>query len=145
VRKVDLRYVGQSYELTLPLQEELLDLFHAEHERHYGFAAPAEPVELVALRLTTIGTITKPERKMVPPSVDRLTSRDRPVFFGELDCFASCPVYDRRTLGAGAAIAGPAVIEEYDTTILIHPGYITAVDRLGNLSITPAADTSSSD
>ena len=61
VRKIDLRYVGQSYELTDPRRATaLLERFHAEHDRTYGFSAPEEPVEVVSLRLTSVGTIAKP-------------------------------------------------------------------------------------
>ena len=68
-RQVDLRYVGQSYELTVPLPAGRLDAdelarvagrFHREHDRAYGFSAPGEPVEIVTLRLTAIGAIAKP-------------------------------------------------------------------------------------
>ena len=60
LRQIDLRYVGQSYELTIPAGDDLLERFHAEHDRTYGFSAPAEPVEVVSLRLTSIGRIAKP-------------------------------------------------------------------------------------
>ena len=60
VRKIDLRYVGQSFELTIPAGDDLLERFHAEHDRTYGFSAPEEPVEVVSLRLTSVGTIAKP-------------------------------------------------------------------------------------
>ena len=60
LRQVDLRYVGQSFELTIPAGDGLLERFHAEHDRTYGFSAPGEPVEAVSLRLTSIGRIAKP-------------------------------------------------------------------------------------
>ena len=69
LRQVDMRYVGQSYELTVPLPAEQLDAskidrvleqFHIEHDRAYGYSAPTEPVEFVNLRLTAIGKIAKP-------------------------------------------------------------------------------------
>ena len=68
-RQVDLRYVGQSHELTLPLTTEalgpaqlaqLLEQFHRTHDRAYGFSAPGEDVELVSVRLSAIGQIAKP-------------------------------------------------------------------------------------
>ena len=62
LRQVDLRYVGQSFELTIPAGDGLLERFHAEHDRTYGFSAPGEPVEAVSLRLTSIGRIAKPPR-----------------------------------------------------------------------------------
>jgi hypothetical protein len=59
-RRLDLRYVGQSYELTVPAGGNLAQRFHAEHDRVYGFSAESEPIECVSLRLTTIGRIAKP-------------------------------------------------------------------------------------
>ena len=69
VRHFDMRYVGQSYELNVPLdaielnaaeRARLAERFHTEHERAYGFKAPGEPIEVVCLRLSAIGNITKP-------------------------------------------------------------------------------------
>src|SRR5262249_31723317 len=67
VRQIDLRSVGQSYELTIPAGEGLLERFHAEHDRTYGFAAPGEPVEVVSLRLTSVGRIAKPPPRRLEP------------------------------------------------------------------------------
>ena len=74
LRQMDLRYVGQSYELTLSIEDPNLGAeevqrvaarFHREHERAYGFSAPAEPIELVNLRLTAIGRIAKPSLRQL--------------------------------------------------------------------------------
>ena len=67
LRQIDLRYVGQSYELTIPEGDGLLERFHAEHDRTYGFSAPAEAVEVVSLRLTSIGRIAKPPVRQLEP------------------------------------------------------------------------------
>ena len=61
-RQIDMRYVGQSYELTIPTPgrfeagsvAQLIERFHAEHDRSYGFSAPTEPAECVSLRLTAV-------------------------------------------------------------------------------------------
>lgn len=146
-RQVEMRYVGQSYELALPLPNHaltpadvaaLLEQFHREHARAYGFSAPGEPTEFVNLRLTALGKITKPElhalkNKNPDPSAARRESRQ--VYFAERSGFVDCAIYDRYRLGAGAVIPGPAIVEEFDSTTVIHPGYHARVDDYGNLLI----------
>jgi len=145
VRLVEMRYVGQGYELSIPLPggplgpdevARLVEQFHREHDRAYGYAAPAEPTELVNLRLTAIGRIAKPQlRRLAARGVDPESARKatRPVYFGEAGSFVDCPIYDRYQLTAGAVVLGPAVVEEFDSTTVIHPGYRGRVDDVGNL------------
>jgi N-methylhydantoinase A len=142
----DLRYVGQSFELTLPFQGddvETRDLFHREHERAYGYSAPAEPVEWVNIRLTVRGSIAKPKLRdwTREGSVRAAQKASRSVFFAECNGSVSCPVYDRYLLPAGTVVEGPAIIEELDSTTVIHPGYKGRVDRFGNVLLEPARDT----
>jgi N-methylhydantoinase A len=135
VRKIDLRYVGQSFELTIPAGDDLLGRFHAEHDRTYGFAAPDEPVEVVSLRLTSVGTIAKPPPRPLE-SGGRAEARERrQVYFAESDGYVDCPIYDRYALPAGASFPGPAVVEEFDSTTVVHPGFTVRVDDAGNLVI----------
>jgi N-methylhydantoinase A len=134
VRQVDLRYVGQSFELTIAAGDDLPGRFHAEHERTYGFAAPAEPVELVSVRLTSIGRIAKPPVRPLDPGGAEPKER-REVYFAEAGGYVDCPIYDRYALGAGATFAGPAVVEEFDSTTVVHPGFAVTVDGTGNLLI----------
>jgi N-methylhydantoinase A len=145
-RQVDMRYVGQSYEISVPLPEdepqdrlvELIDeRFHREHDRIYGFSAPTEPTELVNLRLSAIGTIAKPESPVIaaagPDGAAAALQGYRPVYFVEAGGFVDCPIYLRYELGHGAGIDGPAVIEEMDSTTVVHPGFQVTVDTTGNL------------
>ena len=145
VKQADMRYVGQSYELTIPLREEELDTdqldevlarFHQEHERSYGFNAEGEPVEFVALRLSAVGVIPKPQlrkaRRGGNDSTDAI-KQSRPVYFAEASGRVDCPIYDRYKLGSGDEIEGPAIIEEIDSTTVLHPGYQAVVDEFGNL------------
>lgn len=153
VLQVDLRYVGQSYELTLPYPDgaargvdfgSLLQEFHEEHDRVYGHSVPGEPVETVNLRLTALGTIVKPPLLEKGAGNDTLNEAERGtrrVYFGEADAFVDCPIFDRYGLGAGAVVPGPAIVEEYDSTTVIHPGYYATVDQYGTLLITRAAQT----
>jgi N-methylhydantoinase A len=146
-RRIDLRYSGQSYELTVPLPADDRELrpedlaamladFHREHDRAYGYSAPAEPVECVHLRLLAIGAIRKPEPARLERASGALSDAlraTRPVYFGERGGFVDCPVYDRYTLWAGCAIDGPAIVEEVDSTTVIHSGSSARVDQFGNL------------
>ena len=112
LRQVDMRYVGQSYELTVPLPAEQLDAskidrvleqFHIEHDRAYGYSAPTEPVEFVNLRLTAIGKIAKPRlRELEGDNTDIAAAQKatRSVYFAESDGYVECPIYDRYRLGS---------------------------------------------
>ena len=145
---VDARYVGQNFELQVPLgrvphgdpltvpsAEAFLERFFEAHERAYGYANRSAPVEIVNIRLTGLidGLSVAPD-PLAPqdgPPVPR-TSRD--VWFGD-DGALSTAIYRRDDLGAGAALTGPAIIEQLDTTIVIHPGDRATLDAAGNLLI----------
>jgi N-methylhydantoinase A len=135
VRELDLRYVGQSYELTVAAGGDLGERFHAEHDRAYGFNAPGEPVEAVSARVTSIGRIAKPPPRRLERGGHVGPKERRPVFFSEAGDFVDCPIYDRYALPAGATFSGPAVVEELDSTTVVHPGFRLEVDELGNLLI----------
>jgi N-methylhydantoinase A len=147
-RQADLRYVGQSFELAVPLPTgrlgpqdlaAVLDSFHREHARAYGYSAPAEPVEWVNLRLTAIGHIVPPRLRELAghdlgaesPAAARKPSRS--VYFAENQGAAECAIYDRSRLRPGWVIEGPAIVEEFDSTTVIHPRSHATVDRYGNL------------
>jgi N-methylhydantoinase A len=135
VRQIDLRYVGQSYELTIAAGDDLAGRFHREHDRAYGFSAATEPIECVSLRLTTVGRIAKPPLRRVEARKAPSPKERRDVHFAEAGGYVDCPIYDRYALGRDAALSGPAVVEEFDSTIVVHPGYAARVDEFGNLLI----------
>jgi N-methylhydantoinase A len=135
VRQIDLRYVGQSYELTIPAGDGLVERFHDEHDRTYGFSAPAEPVECVSLRLTSVGRIAKPPLRRAAAGTPAEPKEHRNVYFAEAAGYVECPIYDRYALPAGATLPGPVVIEEFDSTTVVHPGFGVQVDDVGNLII----------
>ena len=147
-RQADLRYVGQSHELTLPLAagalgpaqlEQLLEQFHRTHDRAYGFSAPGEDVELVSVRLSAIGQIAKPALAPLAKATKETTAKGhRPVYFAESEGYVDCPVYDRYGLGAGAIVRGPAIIEEIDSTTVVHPQYQVRIDDFGQMALTAA-------
>jgi N-methylhydantoinase A len=154
-RHLDMRYVGQSWELSIPLPDGALDqtsidraveTFHGEHKRAYGHSTPGEPTEFVNLRLAAVGRIQKPQLKDVPPAPRERTvpppQARRPVYFAEAGGFVESAVHLRYALGCGAEVCGPAIVEAIDATIVLHPGFQATVDRLGNLLISPCPASS---
>ena len=146
-RAADMRYHGQSFELTVPLPEEplngntlrdVLTLFHLEHERAYGFTAPGESVEFVNLRMTVTGLIKKPALRKLDSRGERVSEAldcTREVYFQEAGGWTECPIYDRYRIPVDGVLEGPAVIEEKDSTSVIHPGFTCLVDDFGNLIV----------
>lgn len=149
-RLVEMRYAGQSFELTVPLAgaafdnsslQVLVDRFNATHHQTYGFSAPSEPVEIVILRVTAIGPIAKPNpATLVAAKGIAEPKSERQVWFESAGGFTPTSIFDRYSLGEGAVLAGPAIIEELDATTVIQPGFQAAVDRFGNLIVTQAHD-----
>ena len=144
--QADVRNVGLTYELSVPFGESsvedgleaMLRAFHAEHERAYRFATRGESVEIVTLRLTPVGNIAKPRLRKLPASDSYASAARRAVrqvYFAESGGFVDCTSYDSYRLPAGGVIEGPAIVEEMDSTTMIHPGFRGEVDRYGNLLI----------
>ena len=134
------RYVGQSTEIPVPLVlcdaatlvSALPGLFAAEHERTYGFRAPAdEPVELMGLSIIARGMPENPRLpRAIPPAMAQVPSRRRAWFAGP--GWIDTPVMDRAGL-AGSAASGPLIIQEYDATCLVPPGARATLDDFGNI------------
>ena len=142
---VDMRYVGQNYELSVPLPGgpitpqtigSLAASFAAEHHRLYGFVAGDEPIQFVTFRAEATGVVRKAALRQAPdggpdPSAAAFGRRD--VWLREMGAFVSCPLYDRERLAAGNRIEGPAIVEQMDATTLIVPGATATVDQYLNL------------
>jgi N-methylhydantoinase A len=144
-RMVEVRYAGQGHELTVPVPPGLLDAgalpalqrAHGEvYAAHYGYAEPpGAPLEATNWKLE-ITCAAPPVTLSAPPrGAGDPRKRARPVYFPEAGGFVDCPVYDRYRLGVGAAVSGPAVIEERETTAVLLPGDHATVDEHGNLII----------
>ncbi|MEM4727165.1 MAG: hydantoinase/oxoprolinase family protein [Candidatus Bathyarchaeia archaeon] len=146
IREMDLRYLGQSYELTVPASKPLtednvnqtIENFHEKHMKIYGYAVKKEPVELVNVRINAIGFVEKPRlieknKKEEKPLSDAFIGK-RKVFFEKIDDYIETPIYRREKL-AGNIIEGPAVIEQYDATTVIYPDWMATVDKFENLII----------
>jgi len=141
-RAADLRYRRQAYELTVPLAggpvtraglDRLADAFHDKHRQTYGHANPEEPVQLVNLRLTAVGRLPG-LRFGQPPATATARRTMREVWFPQTGS-ASCPVHWRDGLPSGETLAGPAIIEAMDSTIVVPPGWIAAVDGTGYIRL----------
>jgi N-methylhydantoinase A len=148
VVQADLRYAGQASEVRVdaPAREvdatfaaAVVDRFHDRHRATYGYGYrddPSQAVEWVNLRVSGIGPTTRPRlRRLSPGDGDPARARTgtRPVRFDGL--WHDAPRYARARLLAGDRIAGPAVVEEFSSTVPLAPGYDAEVDDLANLRI----------
>ena len=153
-RTVDLRYFGQAYEVRVAAPEGDVDeayaagvasRFHDEHRALYGYDFrndPTQQVEWVNLRVTGVGPITRPELRDLAGAEGAADVRERahrsvrPVCFDADAGYVDTDVWWRADLLAGDTVEGPAIIEEFGSTVPVHPGFVVRVDTLGNLVIT---------
>jgi N-methylhydantoinase A len=142
VASLDLRYLGQAFELNVsydPDVARVADIVQAFHDRHlqtYGHMDERSPVELVNLRLTAYGIVAKAELPRYRSAATRLSEalrEERAVYFDE--AFVRCPVYDRDRLPEAARLDGPAVVEDFGSTTVIDPAWGGRVDEFGNLQL----------
>jgi N-methylhydantoinase A len=129
---VDLRYRGQSYELTVPVAADFIERFHESHQRRYGYANRGRDVELVNVRTTLFGRTLKPRfSKTVKQRSRPLAVDTQPVWIDHRRVRAA--IYDRASLAHGHVIKGTAIIGEYSSTTLVPPGFRCTVDAYLNL------------
>ncbi len=147
-RSIELRYMGQAYEIAVAVGGELTgrrgrfcEDFHASHERLYGYADPSRPLELVNIRVRSRGLTDKPA--LGRSETDRRGPAKaiawRPLYTsgGELQV----PVFDRTTLGPGDDFAGPALAVDEGSTTFVTAGWRGHVDGMGNLILTTNQST----
>jgi N-methylhydantoinase A/oxoprolinase/acetone carboxylase beta subunit len=145
-RLIDARYAKQSYELELqvpdgPITHEtlkrLVEGFHALHERVYGHAQRGQAVVFVTARAVLAFRLADPQFSGVvgAGTLEDARKGERPALFDLNAGFVPTPIYDRPRLPAETPLAGPAIIEQPDTTTLIYPGQTARVDRFGNIII----------
>ena len=144
---VDLKYQGQSFELTIPLPATLAPgesaaalarAFDQEHERTYGHKAEGDPIQIVNVRLTA--RVPRPaERPGVRlAAAARRVAGERVAYFGTAHGALRTPVVDRGDLD-GRARGGPLLVDEYDATTLVPPGCTARLDAHGNIVIATSA------
>jgi N-methylhydantoinase A len=133
-RFADVRYAGQSYELTVPWTAEGPAAFHKEHQRVYGYSDPKRPTQLVTLRVRATVRVEKPSLRA--PKGPRVRAATRRVWVdGRWRNIIAAP---RESLGV-RAVAGPALITDYGSTTLVPGGWSMRQDRAGSLILRRAA------
>ncbi|MBI3968461.1 MAG: hydantoinase/oxoprolinase family protein, partial [Chloroflexi bacterium] len=159
VRSLDLRYLGQAYELNVAVSADanltaIAQLFHARYLATYGHSSEDQEVQAVNIRLAAFGRVPKPTLRPLGATADGGRRTDgatggrgdgasggpetakvgmRPVYFG--DRFWETPLYERDLLPVGARFDGPAIVEEAGATTVITPGWSLEVDEYGNLRL----------
>jgi N-methylhydantoinase A/oxoprolinase/acetone carboxylase beta subunit len=144
-RAADMRYAGQGFEVTVPLPGGRLDAsraaavtraFLAVYRERYGQAARDQALEVVSWRVRARGPVPRIPVVRIPRIPDARAARTgrRPVYFGSR--FVDTPVYRRDALGAGVTLAGPAVLEERESTLVVPPGARVAIDVAGTATMT---------
>jgi N-methylhydantoinase A len=129
---VDMRYRGQSYELSIPMTREFIDEFHEAHERRYGYSTPDKPVEIVNVRTSFFGRSEKPKFRPAPKV--RGTAKPIEVVVVWMNGRRmKTPIYDRDALRHGHVVRGPAIIGEYSSTTLVPPDFLCKLDAYLNL------------
>lgn len=148
---IQLRYVGQSYELPIPFDPAAPDAFaglaaafHRAHRARFGHADEGAPVEVVGFGITATGLIETPRLPTLEtggetPPADAVLGR-RQVFFeseavGRQAGWSEATIYGRDRLLAGNVVAGPAIIDEVSATTILYPGDVGRVDQSGSLIV----------
>jgi N-methylhydantoinase A len=131
-RRVDMRYRGQSFELTVDADEvaELEERFHGAHEQRYGYRMEEETVELVNLRLIATVPVEVPRLEEGTGAGDGRVEERRANLDGE---WREVPVFDRRQMGRGSELVGPALVEFPEATCVVRGGWRGAIDHVGIL------------
>lgn len=144
--RLDCRYTKQYHEVSVPVpldavvahdRASIARAFHAEHLRLYGYSLEAEgsPVEIINVRLQAIGATDRPAYRRDPHAgtdAAAALKRRRSVYIAERNAFGEVPVYDGHRMRCGHRIAGPALIEQQTTAIVVSEGYDCVVDPLGS-------------
>lgn len=146
---LDLRYLKQYHEVSVAIAEEEIasgDLaamaarFHPEHNRLYGYelSDAGTPVELINIRVKTIGVTEKPRFSAEPyfgPDARGAYKGHRPAYVPSAEEYRDVPVYDGALLKHGMRLAGPAIVEQVNTSTFITPEYSMVVDRYGTMTL----------
>lgn len=148
--EVDMRYVGQGHEIRVPLPltslgnaDDLLNAFGQRYTALYEHAGPPVPVEITNWRLTSSGPrpdlqLKRPEHNAVTGAAAPTPRTHRQAWFPETGGFIATPIYDRYQLRPGHTFAGPAIIEERESTVVVGPNSTCTIDPHFNLVATAA-------
>jgi N-methylhydantoinase A len=137
-RTIAMRYLGQWRSLAVPVDaglsslDEAIASFHDQHEREYAYRRDGAPVEIYQLGLRAIGITPKPELRSYPLNGQSSVPEPfthRPVKFDELPEPVDTPIFHRDKLAAGTVLRGPAIIDQFDSTIVVPPEVTAKVDE----------------
>ncbi len=143
-RSISMRYAGQNYEHDVRVKsgpitpwtlQTIFEAFHKLHEQFYGYSISREVIELIRFNVSVIGPSKMPTLKKIPSGRIPPPTQTRAVYFRGKG-FIPCPVYSRALLLSKCELKGPAVVEEPDSTILLHPGNRLRVDSQGVITVT---------
>jgi len=146
-RTVDVRYAGQNYEISVPVQAGTVtaatfaaieEAFLNAHRQLYGFIAEGEPVQMVTFRLAASGLVEKAQfqpAEMEGPDSSAAITGSREVWMMEAGGFVTATLYDRAKLKAGNVVQGPAIIDQMDTTTVVPMDTTATVDAYLNLML----------
>ncbi len=137
-RTLDMRYTGQSYELTVPFAGDYVAAFHRAHEQRYGYSDRSRSCEVVNIRVRFAGSVPKPAL----PKLSVGSSNPEGAVVDKSNVLFSArkyltKIYDRGKLQAGNRVSGPAIVTEYSATTAIPPPWTGHVDSYGNLILEP--------
>lgn len=142
--RLDVRFAGQEFTVTVHAEEAWLaepgafpagvrERFVALHRRLYGHGEHDAPLEIVTLRVRSVGQVARPSWLEWPAGEAAQARGTRNTCFSGAEGKRAVPIYRRDELVRGQQVAGPAIVEEWATTTAVPPGWALAVDRLGNL------------
>lgn len=151
---IDMRYVGQAYELRIPVEmnggreltaqavREAMKRFHQTHDDQYGYQYDGKvPIELVNIGATGFGLFPRPRLAGSSTDADSWEGARKDVrraFAGE-EGYVDCPVYERARAPRAVPVQGPAIIEQYDSTLFVDEGWSGQVDDVGQIVLTRTA------
>jgi N-methylhydantoinase A len=146
-RALDLRYVGQQWEITVPVEghvdgQRIRCGFDAEHDRLFGHTQPGGQIEIMKARVTGVGRLPSLSHPAPEPACDSAQPfEQRPVWIDPKIGWRETPIYQGAALAPGHVISGPAIIDEQTTTVLVGNNDTLEVGKTGNFDITFGADT----
>jgi N-methylhydantoinase A len=148
----DMRYAGQAYEIRVPLPingggldetavRSAMGTFHGMHDDRYGYSYEGkELVEVVNVGATGLGLFDRPKisrfDKTEGGDWSAALKEKRPAYFREAGGRLELPIYDRSTAPVGVPVTGPCVIEQYDSTLVVEPGWTAQIDPVGQIIVT---------
>jgi N-methylhydantoinase A len=139
-RSCDMRYVGQEHTINVPLGEgfdkkEIKRQFDELHDKYYAHSSPDHPAEMINYRVGGVGLLSKPRMKQMGKGLDaaKALKGEREVWFTETGGYVPTRIYERERLAAGLSIEGPAIVEEWTSTTVVHPAQVLEADSYGNL------------